>query len=70
MPSAIHIPVDRRPGFALFLPLCWWLGFGLALKGNPARIRDCPAAVSENQIRFMHWSCWAICPAALGSDGK
>lgn len=33
--------------------------------GNPVQVRDCPAAVSENQIRLVHWRS-----RAPGSDGK
>ena len=33
-------------------------------RGNPVRIRDCPAAVSRNDRRHQHWA------ACLGSDGQ
>lgn len=32
--------------------------------GNPVELRDCPAAVSENDLRTKHWDF------VLGSDGQ
>ncbi|AJE81096.1 hypothetical protein SLNWT_0720 [Streptomyces albus] len=34
------------------------------VRGNPVGIRDCPAAVSENDSRHVHWA------HGLGSDGR
>ncbi len=33
----------------------WRLGIRSGLKGHPVQLRDCPAAVSENDLRSMHW---------------
>lgn len=33
-------------------------GCSLASKGNPVRLRDCPAAVNENETGLLHWSLW------------
>jgi hypothetical protein len=30
---------------------------GARSKGNPVKIRDCPAAVRENERRHRHWGC-------------
>ena len=43
-----------------FTPKCW----GEA-RGNPVRIRGCPAAVSGNERRLKHW----LGTPGLGSDG-
>ena len=47
--------VEERLGWA-----CWFSGPRLAcgcgvVRGNPVRIRDCPAAVSGNDRRHTHW---------------